>query len=545
MNSDLKALQNQVAQLQQQLAEKDETIQLNSDLKSLQTQVAQLQQKLAEKDETIQSLNHQLHLFRTARFGRKSEKPVSDKQLSFEVFDEATSEDVASKDKTPTQTLTYTRNKNKTGRKALPKHLPYIEQVHDINEDEKQCGCGSKLSAIGQETSEQLDTLPSVTFRIVHIKKKYACKACEDTVKAAPPPKRPFPKSLASAGLVAAIIDGKFNRHLPLYRQEDIFKSMGTDITRATLGNWVVKAANLLTPLIERMDKCIKGYDIAHCDETGVQVLKEKGRSAIRKSYMWLFSGGPPDKRCFIYQYHPSRAESIARTFFEGFKGYVHADCYRAYVNLDASRISHVACMAHARRYFADIQKANKNKPGIAATAMEYFKKLYAIEKQLKSHQAATETVYQTRQEKARPILDEFHAWLATQQSKVPPKSPIGKALFYSMAHWTRLTKYLGDGRLEIDNNRAERAIKPFVIGRKNWMFYNNPEGAHAGAKLYSLIETCKAHDVNVFAYFKYVLTHIIHCQSEDDLDSLLPFNCATAKLKEMLAIPDLIYPDK
>lgn len=519
--------------------------QTDNTIESLQSLVANLQQQLAEKDEKIQSLNHQIHLFRTARFGCKSEKFVDDKQMPLDIFDEAASEDESPKEQAATQTITYTRSKNKTGRKALPKTLPYVEQVHDLNDDEKQCDCGCTLTHIGNETSEQLDTLPQVTFRVVHIKKKYACKSCEDTIKAARAPKQPFPKSLASAGLVAAIIDAKFNRHLPLYRQEDMFKSVGTEITRATLGNWIMKAANLITPLIERMHELIVRYDIARCDETVVQVLKEKDRPASRKSYMWLFSGGPPDKRCFIYQYHPTRAESIAHTFFAQFNGYVQADCYRAYLNLDASRITHVACLAHARRYFSDVFKANKNKPGIAATAIDYFKRLYAIEKQLKSVDASTDTVYQIRQEKAKPIMDEFYDWLTTQQRKVPPKSPIGKALFYSVAHWQSLTKYLEDGRLEIDNNRAERAIKPFVIGRKNWMFYDNPKGAHAGAKLYSLIETCKEHDINVFAYFKYVLQHIIHCQSDADFDRLLPFNCSADKLKDMTAIPDLIYPAK
>ena len=448
------------------------------DLKTMEQMVADLQLKLVEsekkhqehiksKDIIISALHHQLFVLKNAKFGRKSEKFEEDKQLDLG-FDEAellAAQEVEHEDVTETKTITI--KKKKPGRKPLPTNMPYIEHIHDINDTEKQCTCGCALTHIGNETSEQLDVLPQVTYRVIHIRRKYACKSCEDTIITAKPPKQPFPKSIATAGLVAAVIDAKFNRHLPLYRQEDMFKSMGAEISRTNLGNWVVKAADLLKPIVDKMMEQIQSYDVAYADETVLQVLNEQGKLSTSTSYMWLFGGGPPDKRCFVYQYHPSRQDAIAKQFFDSFEGSLHADCYSAYVNLDKSRIKHVACMAHARRYFVDIVKATKNKPGIAKSAVEWFAKLYAIEKRLKENKATNEQIKQARMTEAKPILSEFKQWLLTQQKTTLPKSPLGKALFYSIKHWDSLTQYINDGRLEIDNNRSERAIKPFVIGRK------------------------------------------------------------------------------
>ncbi|BCA94371.1 IS66 family transposase [Legionella antarctica] len=526
------------------------------DSKTMEQMVADLQLKLVEsekkhqehiqsKDIIISALHHQLFVLKNAKFGRKSEKLEEDKQLDLG-FDEAellSSQDVTSEEVIETKTITI--KKKKPGRKPLPSNMPYIEHIHDINDADKHCACGCALTHIGNETSEQLDVLPQVTYRVIHIRRKYACKSCEDTIKTAKPPKQPFPKSIATAGLVAAVIDAKFNRHLPLYRQEDMFKSMGAEISRTNLGNWVVKAAELLKPIVDKMVTQIQSYDVAYADETVLQVLNEQGKLSTSTSYMWLFGGGPPDKRCFVYQYHSSRQDAIAKQFFDSFEGYLHADCYSAYVNLDKSRIKHVACMAHARRYFVDIVKATKNKPGIAKSAVEWFAKLYAIEKRLKEDKATNEQVKQARMTEAKPILSEFKQWLLTQQKTTLPKSPLGKALFYSIKHWDSLTQYINDGRLEIDNNRSERAIKPFVIGRKNWLFNTSTKGADASSILFSLVQTCKEHSVDVFAYFKFALESVAKCNNEHDIQLLLPYNVNPELLKDQRIIPVLQYEDK
>lgn len=499
--------------------------------------------------ENISSLHHQLHLFRQARFGRKSEKYDVPEQLMLQ-FDEAdiVAEAPANTEQpsSETETIIYTRNKKGTGRKALPKSLPYIEHIHDLSDAEKQCACGCALTHIGNDVSEQLDVVPQMTFRVVHIRKKYACKACEETIQTAKMPQQPIPKSIATPGLLAAVINSKFNCHMPLYRQETMFNDAGIPMTRATLGQWVIKSANLLTPLVKLMASDIHDYDIAYADETPLQVLREKDRLPTQKSYMWLFTGGPPNKRAFIYEYHPTRAHSVAFNFFSDFKGYLHADCYKAYTELGLlEHIHHVACWAHARRYFVDVVKANPKKKGLAQQVIELIAKLYSLEKTLKEQNADSPQIFDQRQKNAKPILDNIKTLLDEHQFKVPPKSPLGKALFYSLNHWQALNIYINDGRLEIDNNRSERSIKPFVIGRKNWLFHGNDIGAQAGSILYSLIETCKAHKIDVFAWFKFALTHIHQAQTVEQLESLLPYNIDLALLEPMRNIPALIFPEK
>jgi len=522
-------------------------------LEQLQQENARLLALIGQKEQTIQqqkssieTLQHQLHLFRTARFGRKSEKGVVSEQLALQ-FDEAIPAEPVQEESTTntTETITYTRNKKGTGRKSLPKSLPYIEKIHDLNDAEKQCSCGCTLIHIRDEITEQLDVVPQMTFRVVHIRKQYACKGCEETMKLATLPKQPLNKSIATPGLLAAVIDSKFNRHMPLYRQEAMFAEAGVSITRGTLSNWLIHSANLLTPLVKLMEADIVRYDIAFADETTLQVLKEKGRLPTQKSYMWLFIGGPPEKRAFVYQYHPTRSHQIPIEFFADFNGYLHADCYKAYVALgQRDSLVHLACFAHARRYFVDVVKANKKK-GLAHQVVELMDKLYKIERELKEQNASPALVFMTRIQKAKPLLDEIKTLLDNAQLKVSSKSPLGTALFYTINHWDALNAYLYDGRLEIDNNRAERSIKPFVIGRKNWLFHGNDIGARAGSILFSLIETCKQNQVEVFSWLKYVLSNIHQAHTMELLEQLLPYNINRSLLNEMRSIPDLIFPQK
>jgi transposase len=515
-----------------------------SSLDQLQQENARLLTLLGQKDQTIQNLQHQLHLFRTARFGRKSEKGVVPEQLALQ-FDEATpvTELTEETKTTDTETITYTRTKKGTGRKTLPKSLPYVEKIHDLSEDEKQCTCGCELTHIADEITEQLDVVPQMTFRVVHVRKKYACKTCEDTIRLAKLPKQPLDKTIASPGLLAAVIDSKFNRHMPLYRQEAMFSEANVSVTRGTLSNWLIKASKLLTPLVKLMEADIHHYDIAFADETTLQVLKEKDRLPSQKSYMWLFIGGPPDKRAFVYQYHQTRTHQIPLDFFADFKGYVHADCYKAYISLGLREdIQHVACWAHARRYFVDVAKSSK-KAGLSHEIVTLIGKLYHIESKLKDNKATPADIFNTRLKQASPILTQIKALLDKAQLTVPPKSPLGAALFYSLSHWESLNAYLYDGRLEIDNNRSERAIKPFVIGRKNWLFHGNDIGARAGSILFSLIETCKQHKIDVFSWLKYALTHIHLADTMEKLEKLLPYNIDPLLLNEMRSLPELIMP--
>lgn len=421
-----------------------------------------------------------------------------------------------------------------------------MRNVSDLTDSQKQCACGCTLTPIGDERSEQLDVIPQMTFRVVHIRKKYACRQCEETIQTAKLPKQPIPKCIASAGLLSAVIEAKFNRHMPLYRQEDMFKRAGLTMTRATLSHWVIQLAKLLTPLVKLMEDIVQTHDVAYADETTLQVLKEKDRKAKTKSYMWLFIGGPPDKRSFVYQYHPTRANQVAIEFFDDFKGYLHADCYSSYTALGKKEgITHVACMAHVRRYFVEITRQTKKRKGLAFQIVELISKLYRLENVLKEEKSSSERIKQERQAKAVSILTQIKSLLDANALKILPQSPIGKAVHYMMTHWQALNHYLKDGRLEIDNNRSERSIKPFVIGRKNWMFHGNEIGARAGATLFSLIETCKAHNVDVFAWLKHALGHIHHADTVEKLEELLPFNVQAAALEAARAMPELTFPEK
>ena len=260
---------------------------------------------------------------------------------------------------------------------------------------------------------------------------------------------------------------------------------------------------------------------------------------------MWLFIGGPPDKRAFVYQYHQTRSHKVPLDFFADFKGYLHADCYNAYIALGKlEHIHHVACLAHARRYFVDVAKASKKK-GFAHRIIALIGKLYDLERALKEENADPKTIFLRREKIAKPILAQIKALLDEYALKVFPQSPLGTAVFYSLNHWNALTLYLQDGRLEIDNNRSERSIKPFVIGRKNWLFHGNDVGAKSGSILFSLIETCKHHRVDAFAWLKYALTHIRQAHTMEQLERLLPYNINTSLLDEMRNLPDLIFPDK
>ena len=521
--------------------------QLQQEVLRLMALVGQKEETIQQQKTSIQNLQHQLHLFRTARFGRKTEKGVVPEQLALQ-FDDAVP--VAEEESTPdvaetTETITYTRNKKGTGRKSLPKSLPFIQNIHDLSDAEKQCACGCTLTHIGDEISEQLDVVPQMTFRVMNIRKKYACKDCEETVRLAKLPKQPIDKAIAAPGLLAAIIDAKFNRHVPLYRQEAMFGEANISITRGTLSNWMIKSAKRLEPLVKLMIDDIHNHDIAFADETPLQVLKEKGRAPTQKSYMWLFIGGSQDKRAFVYQYHPTRSHQIAFDFFADFKGWLHADCYKAYVALgQLEHIKHVACWAHARRYFVDVAKASK-KEGLAHQVVKSIGKLYHLERELKDKKAIPEDIFMRREQDAKPVLAQIRALLDDAQFKVPPKSPLGTAVFYSLNHWDALNAYLQDGRLEIDNNTSERSIKPFVIGRKNWLFHGNDGGAHAGSTLFSLIETCKHHKIDVFSWLKYVLANIHQAETVEQLEKLLPYNIDPVLLVDMRSIPELIMPEK
>ncbi len=405
----------------------------------------------------------------------------------------------------------------------MPKDLPREVIVHDISETEKICHCGTHLVRIGEEITEQLKYIPAQLSVIQHVRHKYACKPCQENIKIAPMPILLLPKSIATAELIAYTIVAKYCDHLPLYRQEGIWQRLEIDLPRSSLCGWILKTAEICEPLIKLLRDEIINHDYAQADETTVQVLDEVGRSNKTKSYMWCYRGGDQNHPSIVFDYQETRGGYHAQTFLNGFKGYLQTDAYCGYNFADNDKnIISVGCMAHARRAFAELAKLSK-KTGLAAEALKYFQKLYALEKQARENQYSPQGRYELRNKNAPPILEAFKKWLEHHLTKVPHQHKIGQAIQYTLKNWSELTNYLKDGRIEIDNNLIENAIRPFAIGRKNWLFHGSPSGAKAGAILYSLIETCKINQIEPYKYFCTMLNKIRLCKSDEDYRKLLP----------------------
>jgi hypothetical protein len=349
-------------------------------------------------------------------------------------------------------------------------------------------------------------------------------------------PPRIIPKVLATAAMLAHVVASKYADGLPLYRQNGILIRAGIDIPRSTLANWTIKSGQSIQPIINLLRDFLLAYGLIQMDETTVQVLKEADRLATSKSYMWVQKGGPPDKPVILFDYDASRAGTVPKELLLGFTGFLQTDGYAGYRSVASNPdIVHVGCFAHARRKFDEAVKAlgpaGRKNPGKAADALTFIGRLYAIEKELREKQAAPEIRYATRQSHAKPILDELKTWADATLLTVPPKTALGVALGYLLNHWPRLIRYLNDGRLEIDNNAVENAIRPFVIGRKGWLFSDSVRGVKASANLYSLIETAKANGLEPFAYLRHLFTQLPLATTVDDYENLLPWNVDKAIL--------------
>jgi len=411
----------------------------------------------------VLTLQEQLNLALAKRYAASSEK-ISPDQVC--LFNEA-EVDAPPIEEEADALLVPAHTRKKRGRKPLPDKLPRIEVIHEIPESERHCDHdGRLLTEIDEVISEQLDIIPAKIQVIRHIRKKYAC-TCGQCIKTAPLPAQPIPKSMASPGLLAHIVVSKYQDALPLYRQETILQRIGVELPRATLANWMIQTGMLIQPIINLLRDRLLDYDILQMDETTVQVLKEDGKTAQSKSYLWLQRGGPPDQPVVLYDYDPGRGAGVPKRLLAGFTGTLQTDGYDGYNAVVAENaLTHVGCMAHARRKFSEAVKAQgkKKKTGKAHRGLALIQKLYRVEKQ--ARQLTPEDRYARRQQQACPVLDELRIWLDESLPLVPPTCATGKALNYLNREWKKLICYLDDGRLEIDNNGAENAIRPFVVGR-------------------------------------------------------------------------------
>ena len=509
---------------------------------------------LVERDTTITSLRalnaileEKLRLAAIQQFAPSSEKLASLAQHDL-FFNEA--EALGSKPEDDARAAEVVAPENESGhkrprgkRKPIDPNLPRLRIEHDIAAEKKTCPCGCQLTRIGEDVSEQIDIIPARAQVLQHVRFKYACRSCEGTshdgppVVTAPMPAQPLPKTNASAGLAAFITVSKFADGLPLYRLEGILARYMISVSRTAMACWMIKLGDLVTPLINLFNDSMLAYDVLQMDETTVQVLKEEGRAAKDKSFMWVRRGGTQKQPVILFDYAATRGASVPMRLLEDYKGFLQSDDYAGY-NAVGRRdgVKPVGCLDHARRKFVDAVKAQHaiagQDKGLAPEALLIIRKLYGFEKQARDEKMSAEERHKLRAEKAKPIWDELRIWLDKNIGAVPPKSLTGKAMSYLATDWPRLVRYLEDGRVEISNVLCENAIRPFVIGRKNWLFSDTPDGAHASAKLYSIIETAKANGLEPYAYLRHIFEKLPQATTLVDIEALLPWNVAPASLK-------------
>jgi len=416
-------------------------------------------------------------------------------------------------------------------RRPLPAELPRVDVIHDVPEADRTCDCGTPMVEIGQDVSEQIDIVPMQIRVIRNIRKRYGCPASVHTPITAALPPQPLPKSNASADFLAMLLAVKFVDGLPLARFEHVLSRHDVVVPRQTLARWVIDCSGLLQPLHNLTRDILLDCSLLYMDETVVQVLKEKDKAPTSNSYMWVQTGGPPDKPVVLYDYDRSRSAAVPIRLLEGYKGYLMTDGYDGYNALErGGDIIRLACWAHVRRRFVEAVRVQpKGKRGLADEAAAMIGKLYGVEREFKD--ASDEDRYAARQSRSVLILAELQAWLQKNQPLVTPKSALGTAMAYMGNLWSRLTRYTERGDLPIDNNRCENAIRPFVMGRKAWLFSDTPAGAHASAVIYSLVQTAKANGLEPYAWLRRVLRDLPAANSVEAVEALLPWNVRIADL--------------
>lgn len=466
----------------------------------LKWMIRELLDALAKRDGELEQMRQKLDRLLQRLHGPKSNPPNPFQQLLFEDPAADTPVAVPASPNDEPQSEPSPAKRRGHGRRRLPADLLRITERIDVSEAEKTCSqCGAECSCIGEDVSEQLDYQPASLFVRRRLRPKYACGRCQGGVIAAVPEPQPIAKGLPGPGLMAHVLVSKYADHLPLYRQERILNRYGVNLTRSTLCGWVAASAELLRPLYELMVTAVLLSKKIHCDDTPVRLH----RAGTRQGHVWVYLGddGQPYT---VYDFRPNHARDGPVTFLRGFQGYLQADAYAGYHDLYARGVTEVACWAHARRYFTDAL------PSDAASALEAVARirgLYAIERQAKDLTVAERLAL--RQKEAKPQLTALQTWLEAQRRLTVRKSPLGQAIQYALSNWTALERYTDDGDLSIDNNAAERALRGIGIGRKNWLFYGSEAGGERAAIILSLIETCRRHGVEPFAYLRDVLSKL------------------------------------
>ena len=494
----------------------------------------------------IQSIYEQIRLSRQRLFGRSSEAHVGQQCLQFDEIEQAAKgatdeHDQALIPAADTHTAEGEAAHLKTSRSAprargkrgpIPPHMTRVDVILDVPEDQRVCKCcGKTMVEIGEDISEQLTIVPMKVQVLQFHRKRYGCPTREHAPVIAERPTQVLPKSNASNDLLALLITAKYVDGLPLARMEYILGRAGALVPRVTLARWMIQTAEKLKPLEAAMNQVLTQYPVLQIDETPVQVLKEKDRSPSTKSYMWVRKGGPPERPVILYHYAPSRGKAVPVELLKDWRGYLMCDGYAAYEEVGhRPDVELLACWVHARRGFVDAIKLQpKGKKGRADEMVEMIARLYKVEKD--DRLSTIEERYQSRQDISKPILDTIRHWLDTNITVTAPKSALGQAMAYMDKYWPRLIRYVEAGHLPIDNNETERAIRPFAIGRRAWLFADTPAGAEASARLYSMVETAKANGLEPYTWLLKVMRGLPEASKSGNWEPLMPWNCKAEDL--------------
>ena len=497
-----------------------EAADLPDDVEALKVELVAARALVIEQKIQLEKLRFEIARLKRMKYGRSSEQldtQIGQMQLTLEDLEATLAETPEPLRPAPKQAPI------KPVRRALPAHLPREDVVHD-----SACtcpACGGTLRRLGEDVSEMLEYVPGRYKVVRHVRPKFSCAACQKIVQASAP-SRPIARGLAGPGFLAHVLVSKYADHLPLYRQSQIYAREGLDLDRSTLADWVGGASELLEPLVRSLGRYVMSATKLHGDDTPVPVLCP-GRGTTKQGRLWTYvrddrpaaSTEPP---AVLFRYSPDRKGERPKAHLTRFTGVLQADAYAGFERLYGERIQEAACWAHVRRKFYDIHVAHASP--IAAEALDRIGRLYGIEAEIRGRPPDERA--EVRQARAGPELEALHAWLHTIVAKLSKKSELALAIRYALSRWNALTRYRDDGRLEIDNNAAERALRAVALGRKNWLFAGSDDGGERAAAIYSLLGTAKLNDLDPEAYLRYVLERIAD-HPINRIEELLPWNVA------------------
>jgi transposase len=495
---------------------------------SLENRIAELEQENKRLHETVEYLTRKL-------FGRSSEKTSALSLGQVSLFDEA---EIEADPKAPEPDLKevqgYVRKRFKGQRMELLKDLPHDKRLCTLVEADRFCEkCETPLVSVGEEfIRTEIEFIPAKIRVIDYYRETFECRTCRKNgdpyIEKSPMPYPVIQHSMASPSTVAWVMHQKFVNALPLYRQEKEWQTLGVNLSRATMANWILAASrDWLTPLVDLMHQRLIKEKYLHADETTVQVMNEEGRKNTSDSYMWVYSSGEYCKYPIrVFEYQPGRSGKYPQEFLKGFNGFLHTDAYSGYRKVH--EIKRCLCWSHVRRNFVDALPKDVRSPDatIPSQGISFCNKLFEIEKSLGNLSAEERRSERLKQE--RHVLDEFWAWINLNKGRILPKSKLSEALNYALNQKDDLLTYLEDGNCSISNNLSENSIRPFTIGRKNWLFSGSPKGAEASATVYSIIETAKANGLNPYKYLYYIFSElpgVQFCQHPEFLEDYLPWN--------------------